>query len=256
LDERSNILILRKEKQMFSSFAEFFNCVKEARFNFSVIGEAIASLYYDITQNPDISAIWNGIMNAIQGSYQAVMTLFVIGCILVALFGKKIIGILKFLFFLVVGFALGTHLLTPLFPANVQIPGWIMGLVVGIISAVLARFLYLILYTVSIGYGTYILVYNGFQMQSNATYTAGKALACLIVALIVVVAAIIFKKYVEMAGTAMLGGWCASLIFTKCIYNYVALPFLTGIEWLGILIPTLIIAVIGVIVQVKTRRRY
>ena len=59
---------------MFTNFSEFLTCVKEARFSFRYIWEAIVSLYYDITANPDISVIWNSLMERfgdfiIEGTY-------------------------------------------------------------------------------------------------------------------------------------------------------------------------------------------
>jgi len=241
---------------MFTNFSEFFTCVKEARFSFKYIWDAIVSLYYDITMNPDISAIWEAMMGSIQSIYKLVMTLLAVGCVIVALFGKKMIGFLKFLFFFVVGFALGTHLLTPVISEAVEIPGWIVGTVVALVAAVLYRFLYIVLYSVTAGYGMYILAYHGFYLQGESAYSNAKAISCLIAAVVIVVIAIIFKKYIEMLGTAALGGWLASWIFANFVYNFTTFPIFGGITWVAILVPAVIIAAIGAVVQIKTRRRY
>ncbi len=241
---------------MFTNFSEFFTCVKEARFSFKCIWEAIVSLYYDITVNPDISAIWEAMMGGIESIYKLVMMLLAVGCVIIALFGKKMIGFLKFVFFFVIGFALGTHLLTPVISEAVTIPGWIVGTVIALVSAVLYRFLYIVLYSAVAGYGMYILAYHGFYLQGESTYSNEKAVGCLILAVVAVVVAIIFKKYIEMIGTAALGGWLACWIFANFVYNFTYFPIFDGITWVAILVPAVIIAALGAVVQIKTRRRY
>lgn len=241
---------------MFTNFSEFLTCVKEARFSFRYIWEAIVSLYYDITANPDISVIWNSLMENIQSIYRLVMTLLIVGCVVIALFGRKMIGFLKFVFFFIIGFALGTHILTPVLAETIEIPGWIVGIVVALVAAVLYRFLYIVLYTAIAGYGMYILAYHGFYLQGEAVYTGGKAVACLIAAAVAIVFVLIFKKYIEMIGTAVLGGWLASWIFANFVYNFTVFPIFSGITWVAILVPAAIIALIGSVVQIKTRRRY
>lgn len=241
---------------MFTNFSEFFTCVKEARFSFKYIWEAIVSLYYDITVNPDISAIWESMMSGIASVYRLVMVLLAVGCVIIAFFGKKMIGFLKFIFFFVVGFALGTHLLTPVISEAVVIPGWIVGTVVALVSAVLYRFLYIVLYSAVAGYGMYILAYHGFYLQGESVYSGGKAIGCVIAAVIAVAVALIFKKYIEMLGTAALGGWLASWIIANFVYNFTTFPIFGGITWVAILVPAVIISALGAVVQIKTRRRY
>ena len=239
-----------------TGFAQFFTNVKEAKFGFDVIWDFIVSLYYAITANPDISVIWNGLMAAIESARGIIMTVLVIFGVLIALFGKKMIGFLKFLFFFIVGFALGTHLLAPLLPAEVSIAAWLIGLIIGVVAGVLYRFLYIILYSVTVGYSAYIIFYNAFYISSEPTYSAGKALTCLAFAAVVLVLAIIFKRFVEMVGTAVLGGWIATWIFAGQIYDFTVWGLFGGARWLAILIPTIIIGAVGAWIQIRTRRRY
>lgn len=239
-----------------TGFAQFFTNVREAKFGFDVIWDFIVSLYYAITANPDISVIWNGIMSAIEPARGIIMTMFVIFGVVVAMFGKKMIGSLKFLFFFVVGFALGTHLLAPLIPSEVTIAAWLIGLIIGVVAGVLYRFLYIMLYSVTVGYGAYIIFYNAFYLSNSPTYSAGKALTCLFFAAVVLVLAIIFRRFVEMVGTAVLGGWIASWIFAEQIYDFTAWGLFGGVRWLAILIPTLLIGALGAWIQIRTRKRY
>ena len=241
---------------MFTNFSEFFTCVKEARFSFEYIWDAIVSLYSDITLNSDISAIWSSIMDGIASAHKLVMMLLVIGCVAVAFFGRKMIGFLKFIFFFIIGFALGTHLLTPLILEAVEIPGWLVGTVVALVAAVLYRFLYVVLYSVIAGYGMYILTYHGFYLQGESDYSNAKAIYCLIAAVVAVIIALVLKKYIEMLGTAVLGGWLASWIFVNFVYDFSALPVFGGITRVAILVPAVAVAAVGAIVQIKTRKRY
>jgi len=241
---------------MFSNFSEFWVCIKEARFTFEIIWREIVSLYFAITENPTVSAVWNGIMDAIAPIYVIAMSLVVLFCLVVAFFGKKMLAVLKFGCFFVAGFALGAHLLAPLIPADVNIPAWLVGIVVALVAGVLYRFIYIVLYVTIAGYGMYILSFYTFYLNVNATYSTGRAIACIIAGAAAIAVSIIFRKYFEMVGTAVLGAWCATWVFANYVYNFTAISIFEGIEWLAMVIPVVIISVLGSIVQIKTRKRY
>ena len=234
---------------MFSSFGEFFTALKEARLGFGVIWEAIGNYCNEMMADPNVSAIWNGLMGAIGPVIKTVSVFLIIFSIFIALFGRKMMGFLKFVFFFIAGFLVGTHTLAGMIPPDVKFPAWIVGIVVALVAAVLYRFIYIVIYSVAFGYSGYLLVYNGFYLASNPTYSPDKALGCIIVALIVLVISLIFRKYIEMLGTAFLGAWLAVWLFVNNIF---AFSTHVGI----MMIPTAIITVLCVIVQFKTRRRY
>ena len=235
---------------MFSGIMSFFDSVKEARFDFKVISDSIAKLYNSIASDPNVLEIVDSVMNAIRPLYGSIMTILVILSVLIALFGRKMISAIKFVFFFVIGFFLGTHLLAPLIPPEAAIPPVIVGLIVGFVAAVLYRFLYIVLYSVVFGYGTYVLLYNGSLIHEEMVYNLGKSAVCLICAIVIAVVALIFKKFIEMVGTAFLGGWLAVKLFDATILPY------SGGNLVAIMIPAVIIAAIGAVVQIKTRRRY
>lgn len=241
---------------MFSSFGEFLTCVKEARFTFDVVKDWIVSFFLSVKSNPDIAVIWDSLMHWIYSARILLITILIVICLGVAFFGRKIIGILKFCFFFVVGFVIGTHYLAPLLPSEIDIPAWIIGIVLALIAAVLYKFLYIICYTVVIGYSAYVFAYYGFFMNSDATYSSGRATACLVVAIVFLVLALIFKKYVEMVITAFLGSWCSVLLFRYHICKFEKLALFSGHFWIAIMIPTIILTAVTAVVQIKTRRRY
>lgn len=241
---------------MFSSFGEFFSAVKEARFGFAELWQWITDLYYSITINADIAEVWSGIMRVLNPIYSVVPYLLIILSVAIAFFGKKMMPVIKFAAFFTLGFVLGVYYITPLLNNILTIPPWICGLVIAIVSAVLYRFLYFAAYAVAVGYSVYIVCYSGFYLTPAVDYTAGKSLVCLVIALAAVVLTFILMKYVEMLGTSLLGGYLVALVVRGFIYEYRQLPFLQSTPWLGALIITLVIAIPGFIVQVKTRRRY
>lgn len=244
------------EFAVFSSFGEFLTCVKEARFTFGVIKDWIVSFFLSVRENPDIAVIWDNLMHWIYSARILLISLLIVACLCVALFGKKIIGVIKFSFFFVVGFVVGTHYLAPLLPSQIDIPAWIIGVVIALIAAVLYRFLYIMCYVLTVGYGAYVFAYYGFFTNTDATYSGGRATACLIVALVFLVLAIIFRKYVEMVMTAFLGSWCAVLLFRYHICKFEKLALFSGHFWVAIMIPTIVLTAVTAVVQIKTRRRY
>jgi hypothetical protein len=121
---------------------------------------------------------------------------------------------------------------------------------------ILFGILYILLYSTVFGYGAYIIFYNGFFIFKESAYSVGKALICLIAAAVVLALALIFKRFVEMIGTAALGGWLVAWIFSEQIYDFTSWGMFANAQWLAIFIPTLIIALLGAWIQIRTRRRY
>ena len=241
---------------MFAAIGNFLTGVKEARYGFGDIWNWLVTSYYTVTENPTVSAIWNAVMGAIAPALGLAMVLVVLASIAVSLFGQKIMPVIKFAFFFIIGFIIGVQLLAPVIPDGVRIPPWIVGLVVALVMSVLYRFLYIGLYSIVLGYSLYIICYNGFFLIASPAYSTLRAIICFVVAVVLVGLSFLIRKYIEMIFTAMLGGWYATMIFIWYVYNFTTWPFLVGREWVGIFIMTALIASLGFDVQFKTRRRY
>lgn len=241
---------------MFSSFGEFFTCIKEARFTLGVFKDWIVSFFSSLSENPDIAVIWDGLMHWFYSARIFLAILLILVCLGIALFGKKIIPVLKFTFFFLVGFIIGTHYLASLLPSQIDIPAWIIGIVIALIAAVLHRFLYIIFYSLVLGYNFYVFAYYGFFLNTDAAYSVGRAIAAIIFALVFLALALIFINYVEMVYTAFLGSWLAVLLFRYHICKFEKLALFSGHFWVAIMIPTIILTAVTAIVQIKTRRRY
>jgi hypothetical protein len=239
-----------------ANFLDFLNGVKEARFTFQVIRQWLTSVFEAVTANADILGVWNGIMTLIAPIHRTVVIIAIILCLLSTFFGRKLMGVIKFLLFFVLGFTLSVQFIAPLVPTQIHIAPWIIGLVVALVAAVLSRFLYTLLYLVFFSYGTYTAVFSLLLLDPSATYTDTKAVVCLLISIAVTVIAFVFRGYVEMALTAIFGAWATVVLFTGSIYNFTLWPLFGGDAGLAIFIATALLSALGLLVQIVTRRRY
>ncbi len=241
---------------MFESIGLFFQELIHGEFGFYQLWEYFVNLYYAVTKAPDIMNIWAALMKFLDPIYGAVPYIIIILCLVMAFFGKKLMPVLKFIGCFFVGFVCGVYFIGPTLMSIINVPPWVCGLVLAIIAAVLYRFIYYVAYAVAGTYCVYMLCYMGFYMREGVEHTASKSMVCLGIAIGVTVLAFIFRKYVEMAGTALLGGYLISYTIRCMIYDYKALEWLQDIPWVGAAVITLIIGVPAFIFQYKTRQRY
>ncbi len=225
-------------------------CVVEARFGFEYIWQRLVELYKSVTQNSDIAGLWEKLMSLIAPAVTLVLWSCVIVGLVICLFGKKISGILKFIGFFALGYAIGVHFIAPLIPPEVPIVGWVIGLVVAIVAAVAYKFLFVALYSVSVLYAVYRLCYFGFFLDKEPVFSVGKAITSLAVAAVVLILSLILFKFVEMLLTSALGSWIMVSAFSAVAFD------LGAKSWIIELVVFALIALVGFAFQVKTRRRY
>ena len=241
---------------MFESISAFFQNLINGEFGFYQLWEYFVNLYYAVTKAPDIMNIWAALMKFLDPIYGAVPYIIIILCLIMAFFGKKLMPLLKFIGCFFVGFVCGVYFIGPSLMAIINVPPWVCGLVLAIIAAVLYRFIYYIAYAVAGCYCVYMLCYMGFYMREGVEHTISKSMVCLAIAVGVTVLAFVFRKYIEMAGTAFLGGYLISYTIRCMIFDYKALDWLQDTPWVGAAVITLIVSVPAFIFQYKTRRRY
>ncbi len=237
------------------TFFEFFEAVKNATFGFQEIITAIVDFYNNLFLDYNISQLIGGMQWHLQFVAPAIPVILLILFGVVALTGKRIFGFIRCTAFVIAGFLVGIYTLSPIILEVIPaLPTWVIGLVTGVVSGVLSKVMYYISIVLVSGYSAYILCVRGI-IPGISSFTSGNWLVGLICAAIVIAAVIILLKYIEMAGTAMLGGFgMASII--RGWYDYTTLELFVGREWLGVLTLTLIIALVGFIVQWRTRERY
>ena len=171
-------------------------------------------------------------------------------------FGKKLLGLQKFLACFAVGFASGAAYVTPLISGlglGINIPDWIVGLVIGVVAALLYKLVYFLAYVGAAGAATYVLCVSGILPEAVASFTKDRIVA-IVAAVVVIVLALVLRKFIEMLGTAALGGWTLALSAQALAASLVT-DFLAFDTWLFFVIMG-VAALLGFIVQVATRRRY
>lgn len=237
-------------------FLQFVDAIVNARFGFPEIFAAIGTFFTWLASDPNISLIWDTLMQGISFILPYISLVLLLFYIIIAAFGKRLFSLLRFLAFFVAGFALGIYFLAPLINAVIQnLPPWVIGIVIGIVSAVLSKIFYFLALAVAAGYSVYILIFRGMIFPSFMTFATGNYWVALLFAVAVTVLIFLFRKYVEMIGTSLLGGLGIAFVI-RGWWDYTTLSFLVGIEWVGIVSVMLIFAIIGFIIQFKTRVRY
>ena len=234
-------------------FVEFFEKVSTASFGFAEIGAMINGFIANLFASEHFAPLWEMLWGYIGFITPYIPFILLAFYAVVALFGKKLFSILRFLAFFVVGFALGVYFLSPLILGVLPaIPTWVIGLVVGIVAAVLSKLLYILTIALAAGYSVYLVCYTAL-IPFLETLTKGNWMISLGVAAVVILLMFLLLKYVEMLGTAVLGGFGIATV-VRGFYDFTTL--LPGMEWLAMLIVTAVIALLGFIVQFRMRERY
>ena len=241
---------------MFNSIGEFFTCLVEARFGFEYIWTSLVGLWQAVLESPGIVSFWDWLMTVLAPALPFIAYIFIAIGAIICFFGQKIIGILKFVATFAAGFIIGVHFLAPLIPESIPIPPWVIGLVIAIVLAVFYKFIYFGVYGVAIIYSVYRLCMQSFYLEENPDPTVGRMIVSIVVAIVVLILACIFVKYAEMVMTAMLGSFIVFFAFSKGVFDLWSIPALGEKSWILAFVLILVLAVVGFIVQFKTRRRY
>lgn len=232
-----------------------FYTIIDAGFSFEELIAGISAFVLGVFADPNVAAIRDTLYQTLDPVMTYVPFVFLACYIIMAIFGKKLFSVIRFLLFFGAGFLLGVHLLAPIIlPVIEFIPPLVIGIVVGVVAAVLSKFLYYIVYAVAVGYPVYMLAFSVI-LSSFMTVEGGKHWVSLLIAVIVVVIAFLLRKYVEMLGTSLLAGWGLAETI-RVWWDYTALEMFGGVEWIGVVAISCIVGVIGFIIQFKTRERY
>ncbi len=239
-----------------NAFLQFFVNLKDAKWGFGRIIEYFKGLNSAVSANEHIAMLIDKVVAAVENISMIfpyiVIAVFLIEC----LFGKKLLNLQKFLASFIFGYAIGVHYLTPLVHKVFDIKAWIVGLVIGIVAAVLCKIVYILAVMIVSGYGVYVLFYSGTVLTALTSYTAGKWVPSLVVGAVAIVIVLLLLRYIEMLGTAFLGAWVV-VKFLNLAISFTDWSWLAGTA--GVIVYWVIIGIIallGLIVQFRTRRRY
>jgi hypothetical protein len=203
--------------------------------------------------SPEISAAWEELMLSIE-PYQAYIPFVLIALGAIILFmGRRFFNVFKFIACFVVGYVVGAVVLTPMISTVLPVEASIIGISVGVLFGVLSQVIYVVAIGGGVGLLTYTLVADAAIAELGALDEDGMMI-CLGIAVAVTIIAFVVLKYFEMGVTAIIGAYLLSMGIVSGVFDFTLL--FPGNEILVELIAVVVIALIGFIVQVKTRKRY
>lgn len=231
-----------------------------ATFDFASLWQWITSLFQSMIAHPTV----DGYITLAEGYMAMLPALMVPGAFLVlslilAFFGKKLLGLQKFIVCFGAGFLVGAVIVHPMIANFIQgISAEILGVVIGVVFGLLCKPAYFLAYIGVAGYSAYLVLMGGYYLPETITaMTKGNMTICLGAAAVAILLALIFRKWIEMLGTAVLGGFCTylsvdALLLAVTGAGLAAFPSAELIKGVAIAL----VAFLGFVVQVKTRRRY
>ena len=220
-----------------------FEQIITAEFDFSAMKELWFKLYTHPFVENLLQPIWAFIESLPPLAWAAIVGVL---ALVFSNFGKKLLLCPVFVGITALSFAGGATYIAPRLDALVgewiPIDPMVVGIVVGVIGAILFLPIYFCLFAAGIGYTVYLFVYPVALTLFGDTTAMIVGLGA---AIAVVVVAFIFRKWVEMGLTAIIGAYIAMLavnmvVLLPALYNYII--------WA-------VLAVQGLVVQIKTRRR-
>lgn len=235
--------------------SQFFTDVMEARFDFATIGEYIKNTIDTLKANTAISSLWEAGLAALAAVLPYLAVVFLALSLVETFFGKKLIDLQKILASFVIGFVLGVQFISPLVDTVFVLEPWIVGLVVGGVALVTYKVIYFLAVVACSGYPVYFVCYTAAYLPEVTVYTKGNLMYSAIAAAVAIVLVLLLLKYVEILGTAILGGYFSALCI-RTMYDFTTLEFLVGYETLSFYVVVGFIALLGFAFQFKTRRRY
>ncbi|MBP3606604.1 MAG: hypothetical protein J6J66_08420 [Clostridia bacterium] len=175
------------------------------------------------------------------------------------LFGKRLLGLQKFFGMFCIGYGAAVAYLVPVIPfEGIAKYAWIVGIVVGVVGILLRKFLYMVLYIGAFAFFPAWVLYSGQIAAASAL--AGNLIVAAAAGAVVAILAILLRKWVEIWGLSIFGAWAIVTVLDKPKYGIqivdkicgltVNQPVIIGFVLLGVL------ALIGIIFQTKTRKRY
>ena len=148
---------------------EFFNNLANATFDFAAIGAWFSELWTNLLAHADIlslTTVLDGYVAMLPAAATAGILLAL--ALIVAFFGKKLLGVMKFLLCFVAGYALGVYYLAaPVQSIFEAIPSWAVGLAVGVVAALLCSLVYFLAYVLAAGGSVYLILMGGYYLPEE-----------------------------------------------------------------------------------------
>lgn len=215
----------------------------------------LTKLFDNVIADPSIAPYVEPFMDFIEPLALFFGILLVGLCLAVGFFGQRMFGFIRWALVFIVGFVAGAGLLAPivklLAPA---INGLMVGVAVGLILAVLSRFIYNIVFIAVIGFDVYNICYSALFIPALANFSQGDMVKSIAVAVVCVLIALILRKYLEMIITAGIGGIGLAFAIDTKLFTYT--NFLPLDATLGAIILGSVVALVMLVYQYKNRVRF
>lgn len=184
----------------------------------------ITSILQSVVAEPSIAPIYEVVKGVFDSYKFAIMIALAVLCFIVGFFGRRLSGVIRVVLVFAVGFIASVHWLLPLIGKQLPdaVPGYAIGLAVGLFAAVISRFIYDAVFVGVIAFDVYNILFNALYVKELTTYTQGNLGLCIGITFAVVLIALLSRKYLEMIVTAA-GGGIGVAFFVGQVFNYSAL---------------------------------
>ncbi|MBR7116956.1 MAG: hypothetical protein IKC87_04525 [Clostridia bacterium] len=175
-------------------------------------------------------------------------TLLIIFFLMLTFFGQRMIGFFNFVLFFVLGYITGAAWILSL-SEPILISPIIAGISFGIVSALISKLLYYAFLIPVFGFLVYLPLITGSVIPDTAgDYLLGISLGAAFVILL-----FIFREWAERPVTAVIGAYGVAES-VKILWDYTSLEVFSLAKWLPVVSFTLVLGIIGFVLQVKTRK--
>lgn len=163
--------------------------------------------------------------------------LLLVLCLVVGFFGRRMTDVVRSVLLFAIGFVASIYWICPLLKDIIPtLPGYVVGISVGVFTAVMSRFIYNTVYVGAIGFDTYNICMNALFLVGLTSITKGNFALSFIVAVTVSLVAILLRQYLEMFITSLAGGVGVAFFGSQIFSSGFNPEMATGIFIVGIVI--------------------
>ncbi len=232
-----------------AKMGDFFTSVLNGTFDFNKLVAFFGGLLDNAKANEGIMGIWDGFMGAVSGFLP--FLLIALGA-LELLYGKKFLGLQKFIMSAALGYCVGVLAVAPAINGMFPLPEMVCGAVVALVAAVLCKQVYAVALFGGVGIFGYVICFAGGLIPSLPTI--GNQVLSFAGAGVLIFLVLILRKNVERLGLAFLGSYMITSAVIKNFFDYTTL--VPGSEGIVKTVVLCAVALLGFIFQYKRRKRY
>ena len=224
--------------------------------------EGVYEKIYNGFFNEKVAGLWEKLWDMVSMIHPFVAYILIALGAVELLFGKRLLGVQKFFGMFCIGCGATVAYVVPALPLDgIAEYAWIIGIVVGVIAILLRKFLYMVLYIAAFAYFPAWVLYSG-AITALSSFS-GNLIVAAAAGGVVALLAILLRKWVEIWGLSIFGAWAVVTVLDKPEYGIQivdkicgSVPFLAGMPVIVGFVILGVLALIGIIFQTKTRKRY